>query len=243
MKKRTNTKNRMFLTTGAAARHCQVSPAALKRWIRAGRLSGFQTVGGHARIPLEEFQRFLHEHRMPPYSEPALEPIAVLVVDDEPEVVDFLAALLAEHPRGFKVETATDGYEALIKVGAFKPALLILDVRMPRLAAGRRRTPEEREDAIPGRSARDQRGLDGRRRASSRSTPASVRGFARHASAPEARSVSAASGYPVIPRIFRSRVAGLSLRRRQTSTPSRRGMRTSRISSAGLKAPTLISAS
>jgi len=133
MKKRTNTKNRMFLTTGAAARHCQVSPAALKRWIRAGRLSGFQTVGGHARIPLEEFQRFLHEHRMPPYSEPAREPIAVLVVDDEPEVVDFLAALLAEHPRGFKVETATDGYEALIKVGAFKPALLILDVRMPRL--------------------------------------------------------------------------------------------------------------
>jgi len=122
-----------FLTAGEAARHCQVCPAALKRWIRAGRLGGFKTLGGHARIAVDEFQRFLHEHGMPPYPLGAPASIPVLVVDDEPEIVGFLAALLADHPLGFKVETATDGYEALIKVGAFKPALLILDVLMPLL--------------------------------------------------------------------------------------------------------------
>ena len=135
MKKPDNSENsaEAFLTTGEAARHCQVSSAALKRWIRAGRLAGFKTVGGHARIPVDEFKRFLREHGMPPYPAAAPASIPVLVVDDEPDVVGFLTALLVEHPLGFKVETATDGYEALIKVGAFKPALLILDVLMPLL--------------------------------------------------------------------------------------------------------------
>ncbi len=54
-------------------------------------------------------------------------------MDDEPAIVDVLVDLLASDARGFKLETATDGYEALIKVGAFKPSVLILDVVMPRL--------------------------------------------------------------------------------------------------------------
>ncbi|MBI5903314.1 MAG: response regulator, partial [Deltaproteobacteria bacterium] len=35
--------------------------------------------------------------------------------------------------RGYEIETAADGYEALIKVGDFKPELLILDIMMPRI--------------------------------------------------------------------------------------------------------------
>jgi len=34
-------------------------------------------------------------------------------------LVDFLGS-----HRGFKIETATDGYEALIKLGSFRPALV-----------------------------------------------------------------------------------------------------------------------
>jgi CheY-like chemotaxis protein len=56
-----------------------------------------------------------------------------LIVDDEPQVVDLFVDLLAEDPRGFLLDTAMDGYEALIKVGTFQPSLLILDVVMPRL--------------------------------------------------------------------------------------------------------------
>jgi len=121
-----------YLTTGEAARHCQVSIPALKRWIRDRRLVAFKTPGGHYRIELKEFQRFLQQHGMPAY--PAQSPQArILIVDDEPTIVDVLVDLLAGDPRGFKLETATDGYEALVKVGAFKPSLVILDVHMPLL--------------------------------------------------------------------------------------------------------------
>jgi len=104
----------------------------VKVWIREGRLLAFKTPGGHARIAVEEFQRFLRRHRMPTYPTPP-PPAGVLVVDDEPQVVDMLVEFLTHRPRGFKIETASDGYEALIKLGSLRPALLILDVMMPKL--------------------------------------------------------------------------------------------------------------
>jgi excisionase family DNA binding protein len=122
---------RLSLTTGEAAAHCQVSPPALKRWIREGRLRAFKTAGGHARIALDDFGRFLRAHGMPPY--PAAEGAGVLIADDEPALVGVLVNLLLDHRPDVKLETASDGYEALIKVGSFKPALLILDVTMPGL--------------------------------------------------------------------------------------------------------------
>ena len=124
--------DRLCLTTGQAARHCQVSIPALKRWIRDGRLAAFKTPRGHCRIELEELQRFLRQYGMPlyPTSAPA---IRILIVDDESYIVDLFVDLLATDPREFTLDTATDGYDALIKVGMFRPSLLILDVLMPHL--------------------------------------------------------------------------------------------------------------
>jgi excisionase family DNA binding protein len=123
-----------LITTGEAASHCRVSLQALRRWIRDGRLRAFQTPGGHARIEVAEFQRFLKECGMPPY--PAGKGQAaqrVLVVEDDPDIRQILTALLAAQPQPLAVETAEDGYDALIKVGTFKPTVLILDVVMPKL--------------------------------------------------------------------------------------------------------------
>jgi two-component system response regulator VicR len=123
-----------LITTGQAASHCQVSLPALRRWIRDGRLKAFQTPGRHARIEVGEFQRFLKEYGMPSYprSESAARP-RVLVVDDDPELLRVFTGILSTHPRLPIVETAADGYDALIKVGIFKPSVLILDIVMPKL--------------------------------------------------------------------------------------------------------------
>ena len=103
------------LTTGQVAAHCQVSTPTVKTWIREGRLRAYKTPGGHARIAVDEFQRFLQRHQMPAYPT-APPPAVVLVVDDEPQVVDMLVELLAQHPREFKIETGRRRYEALIKL-------------------------------------------------------------------------------------------------------------------------------
>lgn len=54
----------------------------------------------------------------------------ILVVDDEPDVRNFLAACIED--AGFQVETAVDGVDALEKVRQNPPDLMTLDMVMPR---------------------------------------------------------------------------------------------------------------
>ena len=53
----------------------------------------------------------------------------VLVVDDEPNIVDVLT--MALRFQGFTVASAGTGAEAVSAVGAFKPDLIVLDVMLP----------------------------------------------------------------------------------------------------------------
>ncbi len=53
----------------------------------------------------------------------------ILVVDDEPAILELVSDVLRES--GYRVETASNGLEALGAVQARRPALVMLDVRMP----------------------------------------------------------------------------------------------------------------
>ena len=53
----------------------------------------------------------------------------VLVVDDEPNILDVLT--MALRYQGFEVETADTGEKALTAAAAFKPQLMVLDVMLP----------------------------------------------------------------------------------------------------------------
>jgi DNA-binding response OmpR family regulator len=55
----------------------------------------------------------------------------VLVVDDDPDIVDAVGEAL--HHEGYRVETATDGPTALKSVLDAPPDLIVLDVRMPEM--------------------------------------------------------------------------------------------------------------
>jgi len=57
----------------------------------------------------------------------------ILIVDDEPSVREVLVSYF-EHeyaPRGFAVETASDGAAAIAAVRRRRPALVLLDIEMP----------------------------------------------------------------------------------------------------------------
>ena len=123
-----------FLTTGQIATSCQVTIPTVKRWIREGHLTAFQTAGGHFRITEDEFKRFQDVHRIP-VDRPGTPVEAlpkILIVDDDAALLDTLWEALTWDGR-YKVEVAQDGYEGLIKVGSFAPNLLVLDIRMPGL--------------------------------------------------------------------------------------------------------------
>ncbi len=121
-----------FMTTGDVASACQVTIPTVKRWIREGYLKAFQTAGGHYRITEEEVERFLALQNFPPAAPARHDLPRVLVVDDEAPLIAMLRDALVALGR-YEVEVAQDGYEGLIKVGSFRPHVLILDLRMPGL--------------------------------------------------------------------------------------------------------------
>ena len=55
----------------------------------------------------------------------------ILAVDDDPDILETITLLLES--RDYKVTTAKDGMEALEKLKAIKPDLMILDLLMPRM--------------------------------------------------------------------------------------------------------------
>lgn len=67
----------------------------------------------------------------------------VLVVDDEPDVRDYLSMILMD--AGFNVVTASDGVEALEIIRANKPDFISLDLVMPR-KSGQKLLYELRKD-------------------------------------------------------------------------------------------------
>ncbi len=60
-----------------------------------------------------------------------MEQVKILVVDDEPDIVEFLSYNLRKE--GFEVVTAQDGEEALEVARREKPDIILLDIMMPRL--------------------------------------------------------------------------------------------------------------
>ena len=54
----------------------------------------------------------------------------VLVVDDDPEVIDYISAILDDHQ--MKAMSASNGKEAMKRVRQSKPDIILLDLMMPK---------------------------------------------------------------------------------------------------------------
>jgi DNA-binding response OmpR family regulator len=56
-------------------------------------------------------------------------PATVLVIDDDPDMVESLAMMLSDH--GFPVLTANDGVRGIEMFREYKPAVVLTDILMP----------------------------------------------------------------------------------------------------------------
>ena len=126
--------DKKYLSTGDIASYCEVNVTTVKRWIREGHLKGFQTPMGHFKVVKTDFIKFLKENQMPvDKSILGSTELKVLVIDDDPGMVKTIVMTLESLNYDLKVDTATDGYDGLMKIGNAVPNLLILDLNMPRI--------------------------------------------------------------------------------------------------------------
>lgn len=120
------------LTVYKASQLCKVSSKSIINWIEAGHIKAYKTVGGHRRIKREDLEFFMRRQGIPiPDEEPLHARKRILVVDDDPIIVETIVQALEEDEFDYEVISAADGFEAGLQVNHFKPDLLILDIMMP----------------------------------------------------------------------------------------------------------------
>jgi len=121
-----------ILTVYTASQYCKVSPKTLINWIDAGHIKAYKTVGGHRRIQKSDLEAFMRAQGIPlPEQEIVDERTRILIVDDDPIIVETLVMALEEEEHDYEIISAADGFEAGLQVNHFRPHLVILDIMMP----------------------------------------------------------------------------------------------------------------
>jgi len=122
--------DKQVFTTGEVAEICKVSQQTIIRCFDSGKLQGFRVPGSKfRRIPRESLIQFMKENDIP------LDLLdsgrrRILVVDDDPAIVEMLQDVLEQDGR-FAVKATNTGYEAGILTQSFNPDLILLDYLLP----------------------------------------------------------------------------------------------------------------
>ncbi|MFH2092753.1 MAG: response regulator [Pseudomonadota bacterium] len=123
--------NNEIITVTEAAKLCKVTRATIWRWVKSGLLNAGVTAGGHYRISREDVCRLIKSKDMTCCSRTQINKHKVLIVDDDPSVRKLLMMALMKNE--FEVDSASDGFQAGIKIIKFQPHAVILDLYMPKL--------------------------------------------------------------------------------------------------------------
>jgi excisionase family DNA binding protein len=121
-----------LLTSYQVGALLQVNPSSINKWVKDGRIPAFRTPGGHRRIRAADLVSFLTSHQMPiPQPLVSAARRRLLVVDDDPKQLDAMGRLLKPYADRIEHELVSNGIDALVMLGSFKPHVAVLDVYMP----------------------------------------------------------------------------------------------------------------
>lgn len=116
-----------FYSIPEAANLSGVSRTTLWGWVKSGYIKAMVTPGGHHRILREDVDKILTGNNAAQSN--GRHQKTVLIVDDDLQMQKILQTRLSR--MNFYAETASDGFEAGIKIIELIPDLVVLDLFMP----------------------------------------------------------------------------------------------------------------
>lgn len=121
------------MSTREAAKLLGVALRTVQLWVESGVLPAWKTAGGHRRIAREAVNQLLSQRReaISPASSSATPAFRVLVVEDEPDLLRLFRLVIESWGLPLELTLASNGFEALVRVGESHPDLLITDLNMP----------------------------------------------------------------------------------------------------------------
>lgn len=128
--------NNDVLSTREAAERLGVALRTVQLWVESGVLPAWKTAGGHRRISRSAVERLIEERRTALHGGTEASPVAaaslrLMVVEDEPGLLNLFSMMIAGWELPLQVTLASDGFEGLRRIGEERPDLLITDLNMP----------------------------------------------------------------------------------------------------------------
>jgi excisionase family DNA binding protein len=122
--------NNDVMSTRDAAQVLGVALRTIQLWVESGVLPAWKTAGGHRRISRAAVAR-LAEVRRGAVTPAEVGPFRVLVVEDDLAQLRLYTLMIEGWDLPITLDTATNGFEGLVKLGQRRPHLLITDLMMP----------------------------------------------------------------------------------------------------------------
>ena len=129
------------LSTREAAERLGVALRTVQLWVEGGVLPAWKTAGGHRRISRLAVERLIRERTAALSGDVPVAPaplptdvdarLQVMVVEDEPELLKLFTMVIAGWGLPVSVTPASNGFEALLRMGQHCPDLLVTDLNMP----------------------------------------------------------------------------------------------------------------
>jgi len=120
-------------TTKQAADLLGVSLRTVQLWVESGVLKAWKTAGGHRRIARESVETLLKEKLQALQTVSDDSPFRILVVEDEPDILRLYQLAIKSWDLPVEVYTAENGIEGLLRLGQFRPNVMITDLVMPNM--------------------------------------------------------------------------------------------------------------
>jgi excisionase family DNA binding protein len=122
------------LTSAQAGARLGVSTQTIQKWVDAGALRAWRTVGGHRRVDLASVEKMLRERSTlgpPPGTPPPARTPSVMLVEDDPDAAAILHAQILRLLPEARIRVMHDGFTALLEAGRELPDLLVTDINLP----------------------------------------------------------------------------------------------------------------
>ncbi|WP_066128865.1 helix-turn-helix domain-containing protein [Bordetella ansorpii] len=159
-----------YITTKVAAEMIGVSVRTIQLWVEAGVLQAWKTEGGHRRVIRASVEEMLRKRaeaggQALPNTEGG--PMRVVVVEDDVHLQTMYELALTSLPFPLEMKMAGDGFTGLVRIGEFRPHVIIADLNLPgldgfRMIRALREAPESQTAELYVISALTQADIDDR---------------------------------------------------------------------------------
>lgn len=118
-----------------AAPICALDQDAFETHLKSGKIQSFQIPGGHIRMTRADLISFMEAQGIlvPPGMKDAPQPFRVLIVEDDPDLLEIFTELLHDEPH-VEVRAENNGFTAGLQIAGWHPDVILLDFLMPRIS-------------------------------------------------------------------------------------------------------------